>query len=262
MDDKQLLEIRLSGAGILPDTVRAGEIADILNSVEDMISSVALQRYPRLTRDDLLVGLVGIASGSIHLQFSSKLPDIVVPAFHAVAESIETNQYRNLPIGSVRALQTIASFVRRRDCLAEFVIPNGDDQVVAEISPQTEITPVPFLTGVTTLYGMIIRVGGRTPKAMLETVDGQTVYCDLRRELARELGSKLYQWVAIEGVAKWNSETLNLEEFRIDAVFDYERRSIHESFVELSELTSRYYLDIEDVAGYVAQLRSGRQGDY
>jgi hypothetical protein len=92
---------------------------------------------------------------------------------------------------------------------------------------------------------------------MIETVDGLTVYCDMESEnLARELGERLYTWVSLKGKAKWDTQSLQLEDFKIAEVAEYGRISITRAFSELSSIAGQYYTNITDVEGYIASLRS------
>ena len=257
MPSNELIEIRLTGNDILPENVRAGDIADILNSVEDMIESVVVKQQPQITKEDVVIGLVNIMPGSVRLQFTSQVPEQVFPAFEEIADAVARKRFEYLPSTSLKSLQAIASFTRKRNCLAEFITHDGTEKVLAQIAPDSEITRVPPLTGETVLYGQIIRVGGRTPKAMLETVDGQTVYCDVSRDIAQKLGEKLYLSVGLYGVAQWDPQTLSLEEFRIQEVTTYQGKPVVEAMGELSMLTASYYSDVADVDKYVSDIRSG-----
>lgn len=197
-----LFEIRFAGGGILPENVRAGEMAEILNSIEDMVSAMVAKDHPTLTKEDLVVGLVNIKRGSVHLQFSSKIPEVALPAFVQVSKTIKTKKFDALPKTALKSLQTFSSFVHKKNCDAEFITRNGKTKVLATFTPDIQILSAGSLSGETTIYGQVIRVGGREPKAMIETVDGLTVYCDMESEdLARELGERLYTWVSLKGRA-------------------------------------------------------------
>ena len=52
--DKKLIEIYLSGGDIFPGKVRSKELAEILESVEEMISSIVVRDNPELTQLTIL----------------------------------------------------------------------------------------------------------------------------------------------------------------------------------------------------------------
>ena len=256
----ELIEIRLTGNEILPSNVRAGDIADILIAVESMIESVVARDNPGLEKESVLVGLVNISAGSVRLQFSSQSPETVLPAYEEIADALSTDNYRGIPSSSINSLQKLSEYSRKQKCKIEFIARNGNERKLTEITPETEIKRTPLLKGETVLYGQIIRVGGRTPKAMLETIDGKTIFCDVDRDIARKLGNKLYLSVALYGLAQWDSETLLIEKFSIKELRDYESRPITESISQLANLTRKYYADVTDVDEYIAAIR-GVEGD-
>lgn len=75
-----------------------------------------------------------------------------------------------------------------------------------------------ILTGETTLYGEVKRVGGFKPRVVLKTIQGDTIYCDASKALAQELGRRLYTEVGVRGQAKWNMQTLRIDAFIIESV--------------------------------------------
>ena len=166
MTAESLLEIRLAGGDIAPQNIRAGEMAEILEAIEDMLASLVEKDNAVLTKDDLVIGLVNIKEGSVHLQFSSKYPEAVLPAFHEVSKSVNDNDFNALPHNAVKSLKNFSAFIRRKQCNAEFIARNGTpkERVLAVLSPDIKITSLEPLHGETVIYGKVIRVGGRDPK--------------------------------------------------------------------------------------------------
>lgn len=112
-----------------------------------------------------------------------------------------------------------------------------------------------MLTGETTIYGRIIRVGGKTPKVMLDTVDGRTIDCDADASIAQTLGGRLYQVVGLLGIAEWDPQTLTIDTFQIKALLPYEAKPLKEAMAQLAAITRKYYADIDDVPKYIASIR-------
>jgi len=260
MANDTLIEVRLVGAEIAPGLVRSKELAEILDSVEDMIASVIVVEDPSLKKDEIVVGLLSVGEGSMTLQFASPLPDLVVPAFREVAKAVESDDYERLPTGSVSALGRIATFSRKHNSNVEFHGPNGDGviEVLAVISPSITIRPTPLMIGSTTMYGKVIRVGGRTPRVMIELPNGESVYCEIEYELAKELGQRLYSWAGFYGTAKWDPKDLSVQDFSIDKITEYEDTPLTEAVAKLSEIAGKYFEDVDDVEGYISALRSDR----
>lgn len=261
MANNTVLQVRLVGPEIAPGLVRSSDLADIIDSVEDMIASVIVMEDPSLKKDEIVVGLLSVGEGSMTLEFASPLSDLVVPAFQEVAKAVEHDDYRGLPTSSINALERIATFSRKSNSNVEFRGPNRDRvaEVLGVISPSTTIKPVPLMMGPTTIHGKVIRVGGRKPKVMIELPNGESVFCDIEYELAKELGQRLYSWVGLYGTAKWDSKDLSLKDFSIDRITEYEDTPLTEAVAKLSEVAGQYFEDIDDVEGYISALRSDRR---
>jgi hypothetical protein len=258
---EKLMRIRLAGENIAPGTLRSRDLAEIIDSAEDAIASLVVRDNPQLKKDEVVVGLMSIAEGTVSLQFATTLPQLVLPAYWEVTDSIDRDDYKNLPPDSIRSLEKLTRFSRRRNCELEFFGLDGDTSPVAVITPQTVIVSAPLVTGLTTIYGRVIRVGGREPKVMIELPDGQIVYCATGYEVARELGQTLYSWVGLRGPAKWSPGDLSLQEFRAEEVTLYEDTPLTEAMERLAHAASGYFDGIDDVQRYVSELRGAREED-
>lgn len=252
-----LLEIRFTGSGMKPGNIRSKELAEIIEAFEDMIVSVVLRDNPALGREAVIIGLVNIKDESIGLQFLPNLTDLTIPATLRITESIAAHNFNQLPSTTIKSVQIIASFVKKYQCEAELRTYNGQAEVRAIITPSMEIPSIVSLIGETTLYGEIKRVGGIDPRVTLRTIDGQTIYCDVSEELAKELGHRLYTQVALQGEAQWSPDTLQLEGFRIEKLLDYEEAPITEAFAELAKIVGDTFDDIDDVETFVVETRRG-----
>jgi hypothetical protein len=92
---------------------------------------------------------------------------------------------------------------------------------------------------------------------MVEPASGRTLFCLVRdEELARKLGERLYTWGGLEGIASLDSDSLEILEFKVEGLTEYEgNRSLRNAFAELKQLVGKYYDDINDVEGYISELR-------
>jgi len=252
---KSLIEVNFSGEGIKPDSVKASDIADILKAVENMVESQVFRDHPEIDKEQVIIGFVNIKSESIGLQFVSPIQNIVFPIFRSIGEAIETNDYKGLPTTSIDALDTIISFSRKKQCIAEFVTSNEHREVLATITPETTLERRARLSGETIVYGQVVRVGGREPRAMVELVNGQTVFCDTNKDIAQKLGSRLYTVVGLLGMARWDAESLKLEQFTIEDVTTYEELPLEDVMNQLAKAVGIYYSDVTDVKKYISNIR-------
>lgn len=250
-----ILEIHFTGENISPESIRIGEIAVILDAIENVLLTVVAKEHEGLTKEILTIGLHNINAGSLGLQFTSRLPEVVTPAFEQVAISIRSGAIENIPFESLNHFEKILSFVKRHQAQADFMIINGKSNTLATLTPDFEIPKQVYIAGQTTVYGEIVRVGGVEPKVEVKTISGQTIYCPFEIELASQLGALLYQLVGLDGVARWNAKNFEIEEFRVTGVSEYRNGSLIDAFQSLSEIAGKYYDDVADVIGYISELR-------
>lgn len=256
---KELIEIHLEGENIVPGMVRSRELAELILSTEDMIASVIVRDHPEITKDEVIIGLTAIEGGSISLRFRTPMPDLALPAYLEIAESVTNRNFEDLPQSSIESLQVMTAFSRRHNSELLFASEKYGDRVLAIVSPELVIAALPEITGFTVIYGRLLRVGGKTPTAMLDLPDGRTFYCQLERksefEIAQSLGQRLYKWVGLYGEAKWSTRDNSLTKFRVERITDFEDLPIDEAISKLSEAVGRHFSGIGDVEGYVGELR-------
>lgn len=250
-----ILEIHFVGENISPQNIRIGEIAVILDAIENVLLSVISKEHEGVTKEILTIGLHNVNAGSLRLQFTSKLPELVTPAFEQVAVSVRNRTVDSIPFESLNHFEKILSFVKRHQAQADFIIINGKSRSLATLTSDFELPKPVYITGKTTIYGEIVRVGGVEPKVEVKTISGETLYCPFEFELASQLGSLLYQLIGLDGDARWNTQNFEIEDFRVTGISNYRDIPLIEAFQSLSEIANNYYSDIEDVVAYVAELR-------
>ncbi len=252
-----LIEFKFTGEGIKPENVKASEVADVLKSVEDVIEASIFQDHPEIDKGQVIISLVNIKSESLGLQFRSPLPEYAQNAFRVLGHAVSSETTISLPPKSRSALSNIVRFTRNKKCTTDLIIASNGHrrEVLATITPDTKIGKLPFLKGETTIYAKVFRTGGKEPRVEIETVDGQTLFCDAPLEITKLLGTKLYEVVGLIGVAEWDTELNNIEQFSIKDVTNYEKVSLKNAMNELGEHTRAYYSDIVDVEKYVSELR-------
>lgn len=252
------MELRFIGQDIRPENVRAGQVGDLLKWVEDMIVSVVNKHYSTLSKDDLVLWLAGIHAGSLSLKFESQIPDIVCPAFEEIGARIASTEFLSLPSKALESLSNISRFTHRYGCTAQLInANNGVDVIIAEITPGMEVIQAKLLSGETTIYGQVIRVGGRDPRVVVETVNGHLISCEIKRDMASALGRRLYDEVGLYGIAQWERDARNLVGFRVIRITTYQKLSALQAFSKLSETVGEYYQATDDVEAFVNEVRYG-----
>ena len=255
---KTVFQLRFTGGGVTPETVSAGELADLLLAAEAAIVGVALHRNPTLNPDDIVVGLVGIENRSLGLKFSSPIPDIIAPAYEELTTSVRSRSFRGLASKSIRGIRVIAEFTTSRKCRAQFW--NGTEAAttpLAEIAEGFEksLPESQFIRGETTIYGKVERVGGVDPKVRVRLSEHEVVSCYLNQVLAKELGKRLYAEVGLRRQATWDAEDHSLVYFRVEEFLPYREGKTASAFDELRAACGGAFDTVRDVVSWVAEER-------
>ncbi len=254
--NKEYFEVNfIKNINVRPETVKAGDIAEILKSIESMVESQVFEAYPELKKDQIIVGFTEIRATSVDLQFSSPYNEIAKSSIKELGQAIINNDFYKLPGPSFKTGVAVSAFSRKYRCDAELIHYNGERTILAVITPETRIEQPAPLKGETTIYAKVVRVGGKEPKVELETVDGITLFCDAPLDVVTRLGNKLYKIVGLVGIAKWDYELKNIEDFSIKDITDYEKVPFKQAMDELARATGQYYSEVSDVEQYVSKLR-------
>lgn len=245
--------IRLKGAGIAPGLIRSKELAEILESVEDMVVAETIKANPDINKEDIIVGLYAIEDKSIGLNFKTTIASVVIPVFINIANAIEENRFNELTPKTLSSITSIINFTKRHAC--EAILGTHNTSKLTTITKNTQIPQHTYIEGPSEIIGKVIRVGGKKPKATLELTDGTTIYCQVTEDLAKELGNKLYTLARFTGNCKWNFTTSDLEEFTIFSVEEFDYRNTGSVLEKLSQYLGKQFLEIDDVDNFVTNLR-------
>lgn len=249
----EVIEIRFVGGDIAPRNVRAGDLAELLEAVELLVQSNVLREHDELTPDDFFLALGEVHEGSLALQFTSPIPQVVVPTFEKVADLVQTERFDLLPAPANEALRRIALFNRKNRCVAEFRA-GGGEAVLATVASNLVIPPAPRLDMRTTLYGWVQEAGGKRPNVHIETIQGQRIVCAGSRAQVKQLAERLYDMVGIVGTARVDAATDGIIEFVIDDILPYTAIPIDAAMRELRDATGQGF-DGVDADAYVRALR-------
>jgi hypothetical protein len=129
-----------------------------------------------------------------------------------------------------------------------------DKKAANNQSDQLKESETVYITGETTLYGIVKRVGGEPPTVWIQTLEGNHILCQVDETLAKQLGSLLYTRVGLIGTAKWNVADSSIKSFQITQMTAYQQTPLSYAFSSLSDEIGHYYNDI-DVLQWVSTTR-------
>lgn len=263
MADNYVIEIRLVGDHMSPETISSRDVGDLIASIEQMIASMVARDNPALglSEDEVIVGLAGIQQGSYILQFKTPYEPEVTTVYSNIANSIANESYENWPVKSVDSLKRVRAFTRKYRTDAQLWTRKEAHRPLVSVTANTKIDlENPVILGRTTLYGMVIGVGGEDPpRARLRLLNGTVLSCNITRgqtlRIARELGQRLYSVVGVKGKARWNTRDMSLDYFLIEELTPYTPKSITQAVEALQRTASKYYEAVDDIDALVADAR-------
>jgi hypothetical protein len=251
------LSLKFEGSDLGPSALRSREIAELITAFEDSIAAIVLRRSPEIKRDMIRVSLVGIQEGSTELSFSPNLPLLTISAAQELADAIKRNVFFDLPSAAIEGMRDIVRFVKSRNAQARLRIGTTESQVEVAITPYLDVFSTTQLTGFTTLYGDVLRLGGLEPKVEFKPISGRVLYCPASKDVVLRLRDHLYQQVAAEGEAVWDGMTLEVTRFEILDFEPIEVEGMSEGLKELKDQFGHYFDQIDDVDAWVSAVRRG-----
>ncbi|HDD53607.1 MAG TPA: hypothetical protein ENF32_06035 [Thermosulfidibacter takaii] len=244
---------------ILPEFVRLKDLAELLANIERLFLPIIYRDYPDLRKKEerVLISLTEVSKGSVKVPLRSPFTSVLLAAYSFLALVIENKDYRRLPPSSMKSLKEIADFSRKYNAQS-FIMSDDPQRPVVELPSSDQLKDGPIIRGKTTVYGRILRVGGKTkPTLMIETLDGRTFFCDVTQEQARELASRLYKMVSLKGLATWDYHTRKIASFKIEDIKPFGDKKFTVALKEISNQIGHYFDDVDDVVDFVTRLRKG-----
>lgn len=201
-------QIHIDG-DVSPDRLDAGDLATVLSAWSNAVAFVA-------RRQQLPPEMIGFSAASI-LPGSVEIPLIFhgqgVPALFIdqVLRWIKA-RLTEIPYGLRGPISTLREFSARTGLIVWIGSPGGTRAVVEP----TDLTTDTRISGRTTIYGQVVRVGGDEPSIRIDTAYGAVTCKNVSLELAQEAAHNLYRDVQMTGDATWDAEKLTLSAFDIE----------------------------------------------
>ena len=254
--DRQRVEIAITGPSVSPEEVSVSLLTTVLSRLEGAVLSYARAKFGDQLAEDLTLSLVDIRQGSECLVFS--VPDPLVPAVAGISQALGLENYADLPGPTYAELYQLSEAVTDRGWGVEIREQPEHGIRWARLGTERPLPP-PFkpalIQGTTTVHGRCLRVGGVQPRAEIRlSTNSRLLNVDLSEETAKELATRLYEEVVLEGHATWNAETWEVERFRVSRITDFRRTDPDLAFKELAEAAQGQWEGV-DAAEYVRSLR-------
>lgn len=256
-------ELRLEGANSRVHEVPLSVLATLFEALEEALLSIDEEQRNEGDAPPLVVTFHSFQSSSTIARASTSDMHRGRRAMRRWREAVRSGDIDDLPKRAVDATRRVQALHARgyRPSLRE-----PDRKGTAVPLPPLDIAPEAsagaLLSGTTTLYGEVLRVGGDTPKVRIRPLAGDAaIGCNLPPgdrglAIARELGGRLYTTVGVRGVAQWDPATWTIQAFTIEDVTPYREAPLRESFRLLFEAAPHAWEDVEDVSAVIREMRA------
>jgi hypothetical protein len=256
-----VFEVLFDGKGIYPELIPLGTLTQTLSAIRRLASGSAItdEDEEEGSSEDASIRLLDVKRGSAVFRFvgPSAVSDLAhlrgVGKVLEVPEELGDNDY------VLRPIELLSTIARRLGC--SVVVREADAQkaVLAKIEPTSyeQIAGRLFLTGETAISGHVERVGGATSRrcALRVAFQSRLLFCRVAtEEVARQLGGKLYQDVAVAGTARWLRNSWKVVHFTINSVSQPEAGSLPEAFKALRKAGGHSWDDVTDPRLYIEEI--------
>jgi len=258
-------EIKLDAPGLRPGDVNARALWKIIIAVQRLIE----HSEPETSEEDLEEPLrpeaaiqlldvkygsatypVGATDGTAALRVLSETGRLLCHPAKAEWDS-----------STLSSIQDISSAAKAIGCEVEIKMPGKEGQVLAKITPTSyeEISGSAFVTGESSVYGYLERVGGATQPhcgLRIATQPSKMIICHLaNKELAQQLGQHVYSYVRVTGTVTWLRRNWHIRSIEIRAFESAESGSIREALDAIWEAGGKAWDEVDDPNAVIRELR-------
>jgi len=213
---------------------------------------------------DASLFLLDVVAKSATYPVAARDSEQVLRVLRDTGEAIANPESEKWSSGMLYPIRNLSEVAQALGCQIEFRLPGSGRQmgdVIATISPETydEIAKSAFVTGETSVYGRLERIGGATRLRCGLRVPEQPnrmIICSVsHRDLAQELGQYLYEHIVVVGTATWFRRDWVLKHVDVRGFEKPKTGSIMDALKRIHKAGGSAWDDIEDPASFLAAQR-------
>ena len=250
---EQEIELHLKGENLSPETFSLSKLSSIVEKYAGILNAMEPESKKGGKGRNYEFSLTGIERGSVSALLCQTGGGTFLPEQALKLNSAFCHDTWKGLADSV--LEKITDFARELQSQRLTAGLRTQDSVF-EFHPALFIARPYLIKELTTIYGEVVEVGGLNPNAHL-VVPGQEkkVRCDMSRELALELGARLYTVVELIGEAEIEYPKGKIRKFTAETLGPYDERKWNENVKRLSEIFTKNLKDV-DVQKLFEEMRS------
>jgi hypothetical protein len=205
--------------------------------------------------------LIGVRKGSAVFPCVSEIPDRTVSNLRLVGHVIEDPETADRISYGFSPLRDLAAVAKQLHCEIIIQTPGREGSVLATIQPDSyeRIAKSLLIQGETLLTGRVERAGGTTEEkcALRLSTQPRLLYCSIEStdsQLVRKLGQRLYEDVAVSGLATWIRGTWRIISFKIRELHEQRHARSSELAKRLKKVAGRGWGVVEDPDAYLREV--------
>jgi hypothetical protein len=256
-------EVRFLGSDVLPEKIPLRSVSDALSAVQDLASARDSFEETQVSPEKS-IRLLAVRRGSATYQCLARAPREAIANLVRVAAILASldDEHENEDglVAAFRPLKSLCDVAGSVGCSLQVRLVGRETKELFTVQKEDyqRISDRLFMTGETTVVGVVERVGGATGMRCLLRVPGRTrlLYCDVESEdLVRRLGQHLYEQIAATGTATWIHRSWRIHEFKIKDFTQPRLGNLIEALTELRNAGLSAWDDITDPETFIQGLR-------
>lgn len=262
--------VRLVGPGVRPWGVPMRALTKALVAVQRIVEQKEEDEHD--TNEDQAVQvdaarilhLMGVKSSSAAYAVAAPRRANAVALLKALGRSIEGPADAEWSMPTLSSIEDLSEVANALGCEIEFRKVEKQKrfgEVLAKITPRTygAISSSAYIRGTTSIYARIERVGGATAMhcgIRLPDSPRKMIICRVAtRDLVRELGQYMYQYLILSGRATWLRHRWKLTNIVIDSFEPPKNGSVLETLRGAHDAGGYAWDEIPDPDSYLSEMR-------
>lgn len=262
-----VLEMLFDGPGILPEKIPIGTLSKALSAVQRLASGrfVDCDDEDNDEKDQLIddsLRLLSIRRGSAVFVITGPAPDVPLGHIRQAGKILEHPDESDDTEYIINPIEDLSRIAGNLECELTLRKPDSSRPLLkVDGDSFRRIAGKLIIEGDTSFTAKVERVGGklRNRCALSVSFQPRMVYCSVATpDLARKLGERLYQDVAVQGAAKWLRGSWRLFSFTVKEVYQPRTGSILEAFQALREAGGKAWDSIDDPSAFIREVSGDR----
>lgn len=257
-----VFEVLFEGEEVYPEFIPLGTLTQTFSAIRRLMAGsevVEEDEEAVEVMDTSSIRLLDVKRGSALFQFVGASATTDLANLRGVGRVLESPDELGNNDYVLRPIETLSAVARRLECSVVFREATSQKTILAKIEPTSyeRIAGSLFITGDTAITGRVERVGGATAKscALRVSFQAKLLYCKVTtQDIARQLGAKLYQDVAVTGTVRWLRSSWKIVHFTINNVYQPQTGSLQDAFQALREAGGHGWDGVQDPRAFIEEI--------